>query len=78
MSDFETGAIATLATVREWPGLNAQFIVYARLDFNVGGAVPLYTHPRATETLFVVKGTIYTGFVSDDNVLYERSCILGT
>jgi quercetin dioxygenase-like cupin family protein len=68
-----TGAIAALATPVEFPGLNTQGITHARLDFDLGGVVPLHTHPRAAETLFVLKGRIYTGFISDDNVLYAAT-----
>jgi quercetin dioxygenase-like cupin family protein len=68
-----TGAIAAVATPVEFPGINTQGITHARLDFDVGGVVPLHTHPRASETLFVLKGSIYTGFVSDDNVLYAST-----
>ncbi len=56
-----------------WPALNTQGVTHARLDFAVGGVFPLHTHPRGAETLFVLKGTIYTGFVSDDNVLYAAT-----
>jgi len=68
-----TGAIAALATPVEFPGLNTLGVTHARLDFDLGGVVPLHTHPRASETLFVLKGRIYTGFVSDDNVLYAAT-----
>jgi len=72
-----TGAIAALATPKQFPGLNTQGITHARLDFDVGGVVPLHTHPRAAETVFVLKGSQYTGFVSDDNVLYATTLEVG-
>lgn len=68
-----TGATAAIATPVEFPGLNTQGLTHGRLDFAIGGVVPLHTHPRASETLFVLKGSIYTGFVSDDNVLYAAT-----
>jgi quercetin dioxygenase-like cupin family protein len=37
------------------------------------GRHPLHTHPRAAETLLVLKGSVYTGFISDDNVLYAAT-----
>jgi oxalate decarboxylase/phosphoglucose isomerase-like protein (cupin superfamily) len=37
----------------------------------------LHTHPLATETLLVIKGSIYTGFISDDNVLYPSTLQVG-
>jgi quercetin dioxygenase-like cupin family protein len=56
-----------------WPGINTQGVTHARLDFAVGGVFPLHTHPRAAETLLVLKGSVYTGFISDDNVLYAAT-----
>jgi len=73
VSVSETGAIASLATVNEFPGLNTLGVSHVRLDFAIGGVVPLHTHPLATETLFVLKGYVYTGFISDDNVLYAST-----
>lgn len=72
-----TGAIAVLATPLDYPGINTQGVTHARLDFDVGGVVPLHTHPRAAETLFVLKGSVYTGFVSDDNQLFAATLLPG-
>jgi quercetin dioxygenase-like cupin family protein len=72
-----TGAIATLATVSEYPGVNTQGVSHLRLDFAIGGVIPVHTHSLAAETLFVVKGSIYTGFISDDNVLYASTLQVG-
>jgi quercetin dioxygenase-like cupin family protein len=67
------GSSAIVVTAQTWPGLNTQGVTHARLDFAVGGVFPLHTHPRAAETLFVLKGSVYTGFISDDNVLYAAT-----
>jgi len=72
-SKAPTGAIASLATATEWPGVNTQGVSHARLDFDIGGVIPLHTHPRAAETLFVLKGSVLTGFVGEDNVLYAST-----
>ncbi len=61
-----------MGTVHQYPALNTQGISHARLDFGVGGVIPPHFHPLATETLFVVQGSIYTGFISYDNVLYAE------
>ena len=61
----------------EFPGVNTQGISHLRLDFDIGGVLPVHTHPLALETLVVVKGSIYTGFVSDDNVLYASTLQVG-
>ena len=41
-------------------------IFLARLDFAPNGINPPHTHPRATEVLQVLKGTIYAGFVTSN------------
>jgi len=73
----ETGATADLASVEQLPGLNTMGVSHARLDFAIGGVIPLHTHPRASETLFVLKGSIYTGFISDDNQLFASTLQVG-
>jgi len=76
-SKAPTGTTAVFAFVTEWPGLNTMGVSHARLDFDIGGVIPLHSHPRATETLFVLKGSIYTGFVGEDNVLYASTLYQG-
>ncbi|KAH8973840.1 hypothetical protein BDL97_01G068500 [Sphagnum fallax] len=67
-----TNSFPTFGDVHQYPALNTLGISHVRLDFGVGGVIPPHTHPLATETLFVVKGSIYTGFISFDNVLYAE------
>ncbi len=55
------------------PGLNTLGISMARLDFAQGGLVPPHTHPRATEILFVVEGSLLVGFVSTNNQLFATT-----
>lgn len=63
-------AAVTPAFVNQFPGLNGLGISVARLDFAVGGVVPLHTHPAASEILFVKQGTIEAGFISSANSVY--------
>jgi quercetin dioxygenase-like cupin family protein len=70
-------AAATFATVFEYPALNTLGISHARLDFGPGGVIPPHTHPLASETLYVLEGTIYTGFVSYEGVLYAETLKVG-
>jgi quercetin dioxygenase-like cupin family protein len=67
------GSAAVIVTPPTWPAINTQGVTHARLDLAVGGVFPLHTHPRAAETLLVLKGSVYTGFISDDNVLYAST-----
>ncbi|GLT53974.1 hypothetical protein SLA2020_272080 [Shorea laevis] len=41
-------------------------ISLARLDFAPYGLNPPHTHPRATEILVVLEGTLYVGFVTSN------------
>ncbi|KAG0614163.1 hypothetical protein M758_6G155600 [Ceratodon purpureus] len=72
-----TGAVVNIAGPEVWPGLNTQGLTQARLDYAIGGLVPLHTHPRGSETSLVMKGTIYMGFISDDNILYASTLVCG-
>ncbi|CAK9204044.1 unnamed protein product [Sphagnum troendelagicum] len=58
------------AFAAQFPGLNTLGISMARLDFAQGGLVPPHTHPRASEILFVLEGSLLVGFVSTDNKLF--------
>jgi quercetin dioxygenase-like cupin family protein len=55
-------------------GLNTLGISLARLDFAPYGLNPPHTHPRATEILVVLEGTLYVGFVTSntDNRLFTK------
>jgi quercetin dioxygenase-like cupin family protein len=61
------GSNVTAVAVGQFPGLNTLGISLARLDFAPGGLVPPHYHPRATEVLVVIEGTLYVGFVASTN-----------
>ncbi|KAM3748912.1 hypothetical protein ACB098_05G143900 [Castanea mollissima] len=48
------------------PGLNTLGIALARLDYAPLGLIPLHFHPRATEVLTVLEGSLYVGFVTSN------------
>jgi len=54
-----------------YPALNTLGLALARIDYAKGGLVPPHTHPRATEVLYVVQGTLYVGFVDTNDKLYS-------
>lgn len=61
------GSNVTLLNVDQIPGLNTLGISLARLDYAPdGGLNPPHTHPRGTEILVVVEGTLYVGFVTSN------------
>ncbi|XP_057997955.1 germin-like protein subfamily 1 member 7 isoform X2 [Hevea brasiliensis] len=63
----QVGSNVTLINVDKIPGLNTLGISIARIDFSpYGGLNPPHIHPRATEILVVVEGTLYVGFVTSN------------
>ncbi|KAJ4842797.1 hypothetical protein Tsubulata_014078, partial [Turnera subulata] len=59
------GSNITFATVNEFPGVNTLGISLTRVDFAAnGGLNPLHLHPRASEILLCMEGTLYAGFVT--------------
>ncbi|PPR95550.1 hypothetical protein GOBAR_AA25121 [Gossypium barbadense] len=69
------GSTVTPVNVAQIPGLNTLGISLVRIDYAPnGGLNPPHTHPRATEILVVVEGTLYVGFVTSntDNRLITK------
>ncbi|KAL7590548.1 hypothetical protein Lser_V15G39746 [Lactuca serriola] len=60
------GSKGTLVTVAQLPGLNTLGISMARIDFAPWGVNPPHTHPRATEILTILEGTIQVGFITSN------------
>ena len=60
------GSAVTPVDVGKIPGLNTLGVSLVRIDFAPYGEVPPHFHPRATEILVVVEGTLYVGFVTSD------------
>ncbi|XP_028785203.1 germin-like protein subfamily 1 member 13 [Neltuma alba] len=60
------GSKVTQVSVNEFPGLNTLGISLARVDYAPYGLNPPHTHPRATEVLTVLQGTLMVGFVASD------------
>ncbi|RVW25747.1 putative germin-like protein 2-1 [Vitis vinifera] len=55
----KVGSMVTPANVAQIPGLNTLGISLARVDYAPYGLNPPHTHPRATEILTVLEGTLY-------------------
>jgi len=68
------GSKVTLLNVDRIPGLNTLGISMARVDYVPGGLNPPHTHPRATEILTVIEGSLYAGFVTSNpnNKLFTK------
>jgi len=65
-----------LAFSDAYPALNGLGISMARLDFGVGGAIPIHTH-RTSEVLILVKGSIIAGFIDTNNTAYYKTLQVG-
>lgn len=60
------GSKVTPVNVVQIPGLNTFSISLVRIDYAPFGLNPPHTHPRATEVLVVLEGTILVGFVTSN------------
>ncbi|KAJ1698092.1 hypothetical protein LUZ63_006604 [Rhynchospora breviuscula] len=68
------GSAVTPVNVAQIAGLNTLGISLARIGFAPNGLNPPHTHPRATEILVVLEGTLSVGFVTSnpDNKLFAK------
>ncbi|KAG5247998.1 germin protein subfamily member [Salix suchowensis] len=63
----QLGVHVNIVTVDLMPGLNTLGVSMARIDFAPnGGLNPPHYHPRASELLLVLEGTLYAGFVTSN------------
>ncbi|KAJ9163197.1 hypothetical protein P3X46_022895 [Hevea brasiliensis] len=60
------GSKVTPVNVAQIPGLNTLGISLARIDYAPWGINPPHTHPRASEILTVVKGSLEVGFITSN------------
>lgn len=65
------------ATLAELPALNGQSVSYAALNYPPGAVNPPHIHPRASELLFLVLGTLEVGFVNTTNYLFTQTLQAG-
>ena len=68
------GSTVTPANVAQIPGLNTLGISMVRIDYAPYGQNAPHTHPRASEILVVLEGSLYVGFVTSnpDNRLFTK------
>ncbi|KAM7269436.1 hypothetical protein ACFE04_024933 [Oxalis oulophora] len=73
--DNPVGSKVTTVNVDQIPGLNTLGISIVRIDYApFGGQNPPHTHPRGTEILVVLEGTLLVGFVTSNpnNTLFTK------
>ncbi|XP_058071288.1 putative germin-like protein 2-1 [Magnolia sinica] len=68
------GSAVTPVFATHLPGLNTLGISMVRVDYAPWGLISPHIHPRATEILTVMEGTLYAGFVTSnpDNRLIAK------
>ncbi|WVZ72906.1 hypothetical protein U9M48_021293 [Paspalum notatum var. saurae] len=71
------GSVVTGANVATVPGLNTLGVSMSRIDYAPGGVNPPHTHPRATEMVFVLQGTLDVGFLTTANKLVAKTIAAG-
>ncbi|GJN16722.1 hypothetical protein PR202_gb03741 [Eleusine coracana subsp. coracana] len=71
------GSAVTAANVENLPGLNTLGVSMARIDYAAWGVNPPHTHPRATEMILVLEGSLDVGFITTGNKLVARTVCKG-
>ena len=68
------GSVVTAVNVAQIAGLNTLGVSLARVDYAPYGQNPPHLHPRATEILTVLEGSLYVGFVTSNpgNKLFSK------
>ncbi|XP_010068830.2 germin-like protein 9-3 [Eucalyptus grandis] len=67
----------TKASLNEFPALDGQSVSYAVLEFPAGSVNPPHTHPRGSELLFLIYGSLQVGFVDTTNKLFNQTLQTG-
>jgi quercetin dioxygenase-like cupin family protein len=71
------GVSVTPCLVAQLPSLNGQNLGLARADFAPAGVVVPHFHPRASEVLILLTGSLYLGFVNSTNHLFTTTIVAG-
>ena len=68
------GSTMAAVNVAQIAGLNTLGISLARVDYAPYGQNPPHIHPRATEILTVLEGSLYVGFITSnpENKLFSK------
>ncbi|CAN8312526.1 unnamed protein product [Cochlearia groenlandica] len=66
------GVAVSPANVLTFPGLNTLGLSMNNVEFAPGGVNPPHSHPRATETGVVIRGSVFVGFLTTNNTLFSK------
>ncbi|PIN24932.1 hypothetical protein CDL12_02320 [Handroanthus impetiginosus] len=67
----------TFINEKNLPGINTLGLVLARTDIAVNGLVPPHSHPRASEVVILLEGSLLVGFADTSNRLYRQELLPG-
>lgn len=71
------GASVTVVSSTTVPGLNGQGLTFMRADLAPNGFFPPHYHPRATELVSVLEGSVELGFITSYPEYKYFSKVLG-
>ncbi|KAL1559595.1 germin-like protein subfamily 1 member 11 [Salvia divinorum] len=72
---FNSYSVATaIASASTTPGFNTMGQTFIRVEFALNGYLPPHTHPRASEVIYVLEGTMEVGFLTSypDHKYYSK------
>ncbi|XP_030450829.1 germin-like protein 9-3 [Syzygium oleosum] len=76
-SNPPTAFTVTKASAKEFPALEGQSVSFAVLQFPASSVNPPHTHPRGSELLFLIYGSLQVGFVDTTNKLFTQTLQAG-
>lgn len=65
----------TKASMAEFPAVDGQSVSFSLLQFPANGVNPPHIHPRASEVLFVLVGSLEVGFVDTKGKQNKKSTL---
>ncbi|KAJ6325652.1 hypothetical protein OIU76_012685 [Salix suchowensis] len=68
----DAGQAIVSVNVNTFPGLRTQGVSLARADYAVGGVAVPHVHPRASEVVWVLEGTFFSGFVDSEENIFSK------
>ena len=69
--------VRSRANVEKLPGLNTLGVSMSRVDYAPWGLNPPHTHPRATEIIYVLEGSLDVGFFTSSGKFVGRTVCKG-
>ncbi|GLJ05234.1 hypothetical protein SUGI_0014340 [Cryptomeria japonica] len=71
------GASVKTTTANYLPGINTLGVIMTRVDLAVGGGIPPHYHPRASEIIYLLEGTLMAAIIDTGNKLYSTEIKTG-